>query len=125
MQAGPTSGRNQCCEVLNTIQGLVRRVGLQIPDIGLDALWLLEYSLRDLLILINLLCDFMSEWAEAEWRTAEVRWLEERVQAADAYTEALCEVGVCIDELNDERESLTTWTEKAKVELNGSVDCIC
>lgn len=86
------TGREKLRVVLNNIRGLVRRVGFPAPYNFLDVLCFVECSLRDSLRLVELCPVMLREQAGAEFRVAEICWLEEFVWATDADMEVLCMV---------------------------------
>lgn len=89
MPYGSSSAREQCHVVLADIQGLVSCAGLQSLDNGLDVLRLAVCGFCDRITLLELHLVMTNEWAGAESRAADVRHLEQPVDAAEQDSESL------------------------------------
>lgn len=86
---GLASGGEQCCEMLNNLQGLVRQVGFWGFDSCLIVLPLFERVFRDGPTLIQLCHVMMNGCAEVEPKSAKNHCLDECLQAFDAMNKPL------------------------------------
>lgn len=103
---------------MDTIQGLARHVKLPIREKGLDVTQIGKWSLSDCLTLNELHGVPTGEQTEKESRAAKFSGFEEQVKTASADTEELYVVHAHHDELNAERDWLSTRTEEAKAECS-------
>lgn len=109
--------------ILSNIQDLVSGVGLPASDNGLNVLRLLGLGLRDRLTILRLRSVLINEWAEEDSRVAEIPPVEECVRATDEYLESLRVARASVDELTDERASLTAGAEQAKAAHDALKSC--
>lgn len=102
--------------VLDNMQRSPSRVGLLATDRGFDVLHLVEYLLRDYLRLTKLRLVLVSDRAEASWRMAKVRFLEERVCEVEEDSDVLPVARARVDESRVASASLTTRTKQGEEE---------
>lgn len=110
--------------VFDKMLRLVTRVGLLALENDFNVLHPAECSLCDPFPLLELRRMLTRERAEADWRMAQVRWMESRVQAAQEDLEALHKACVRLDELTVERESPNMGTELGNTESDIFSTCI-
>lgn len=88
---------------------------------GLYVFELAESRAHDRFKLVELRQMLTRELAEPEWRTADVRSLEERMHTVQLNLDALQAAHACVDELASELAILSAGTEQEKAERNTSV----
>lgn len=123
MLEGQSAGCELRCKVLDTIQDLVRSSGLLVLNNCLSVLPA-KYVLRVLLMFILFLLVVTSMRAEARFRVAGIRRLEESGQAADADNKANGVPRAPVSKYVAERKLLTAGTQQAKAESNALADQI-
>lgn len=88
---------------------------LPISNIGLHALLVAVYCLRDDPKLMASRLIFTSKCAKVDLRPVEMHWLEKRAQAADPNTDSLLVACTFVDELTLEPDIMNTGTKQAEV----------
>lgn len=119
-----SSGRDQLCNILNTIKGLLRCVTLSAAENDVSVLRLPLGRFHGRLTLFDIPYVFTTEWSEAELKTAELCSLELHAHTADTGFNSLCVACVHGDKLTAERHKLASGTELAKAEIDTLYNCI-
>lgn len=112
IHAGTSPGCENGAEVLNAIQALIRNLVLKILENCLDSIRIVERSLCSCMMQMELSSVQKSEWEAPESKASEICRLEERVQEADAFSEALCIDCALVDELPEEPLSLNSRSKR-------------